>query len=426
MAASKKKRTKAAGTAKKTAARAAGGSRKKKTKRGTAGGRRPRTRATETRAASARLNESVPALALEGHTPQDAGTAALSGEPQGSMRFGLVGIGRCGSRMIEALRRLGYRRCMAMHTHPAAWEECALPEHEKLLLECGPRGAGKDLERGRSAVETHRESIAGALERVLAGQVDQVIVALGCGGGTGGGGIAPLLELLRSRAEPLGLSEPGHQIGCLCTLPTSAESSAPQVAANAAKVFGELTAMAASGRLSPLLVVDNDRVNRMYPELTVARFLPTINETTAGLFDIFNRLSALGSGASSFGSRAYRDLLRMGGCTVMGLATLDPAADEAALAGRVLAQVPGTLLADGFQMETARSVGVLAVAGGGILTASLRNRIEGALKTIEGITGKARFCASILEDDRPGLRLYTMMGGLGAPAERMARLKSAA
>lgn len=426
MAASKKKRTRAAGAAKKTTARAAGGSRKKKSTRGTAAARRPRTRTAEPRTPSARLAESVPALALEDHTPRDAGAAAVPGDPEGSLRFGFVGIGRCGSRMVEALRQLGYGRTIAIHTHPAAWEECALPDHDKLLLECGPKGVGKDLERGRSAVEAHREPIAGALERVLAGQVDQVVVALGCGGGTGGGGVAPLLELLRSRAEPLGLSEPGSQIGCLCTLPTSGESSAPQVAANAAEVFGELTAMASAGRLSPLVVVDNDRVNRMYPELTVARFLPTINETAAGLFDIFNRLSTLASGASGFGARPYRDLLRMGGCTVMGLATLDPAAEGAALAGRVLAQVPGTLLADGFQMETARSVGVLAVAGGGILDASLRSRIEGALKAIEGVTGKARFFASILEDDRPGLRLYTMMGGLAAPAERMARLKSAA
>ena len=426
MAASKKRRTKAAGAAGKTTTRATAGSRRKKTARAEAGGRRSRTRTGAANKQSARLPESVPALALEGHTPQVAGCAALPGEPHGSIRFGFVGCGRCGSRMIEALRRLGYRRCLAIHSHPAAWEECTLPEHDKLLLECGPKGAGKDLERGRTVVETHRESIAEALERVFAGQVDQVIVALGCGGATGGGGIAPLLELLRCGAKRLGLSEPATRIGCLCTLPTSAESSVPQVAANAATVFGELTGLAASGRLSPLVVIDNDRVSRMYPELTVARFLPTINETAAGLFDIFNRLSALGSGASSFGSRAYRDLLRVGGCTVMGLATLDPAADEAQLAGRVLAQVPGTLLADGFQMETARAVGVLAVAGGGILSASLCDRVGTALKTLEGLTGKARFHASILEDDRPGLRLYTMMGGLGAPTERMARLKAAA
>ena len=152
------------------------------------------------------MPESVPTLALEGHTPQVTGSAIPPGEPEGSLRYGFVGCGRCGSRMVEALRRLGYRRCLAIHTHPTAWEECTLPEPDKLLLPCGPRGAGKDLEQGRAAVIAHRDLIAEALERVLAGEVDQVVIALGCGGATGGGGIMPLMELLRSQAKRFGLT----------------------------------------------------------------------------------------------------------------------------------------------------------------------------------------------------------------------------
>ena len=211
----------------------------------------------------------------------------------------------------------------------------------------------------------------------------------------------------------------------MCTLPTAAEASAPRVAANVAAVTDELTRLAASGRISPLLIIDNDTINRMYPELTVANFLPTINETASGLLDIFNRLSA---SAAGFDGRAFTKVVRAGGWCVMGLATLDPNANEAALAVQMCTQVPATLLADGFKLETASAVGVLVVGSAGVFKSAtaLRKSLPGAVEALKQLTGRATLACGILEDDRPGLRVYTIIGGLEPPTQRLASLEPAA
>ena len=421
MASSKKNRAKAPAAQKSTARAAAAGAKKKSTTKKT------RRRARKG-AAPARVADGVPALALEGHTPWVADHAAASQEPEGSRRFGFIGCGRCGGRLVEALWRRGYGRVLVLHTRPQAYEACPLGQGHKLLLEAGTQGAGKDMALGRRAFEQGREAVLEATQRLFGGVVDHVMIALGGGGGTGGGAVLPLLEMLRAEAKALGLADPGTTIGVLCTLPTAARASVPHVADNARSVTGELTAQAAAGRLSPLVFIDNDRISRMYPDLIVSDFLPTINETTSGLFDIFNRLSAVVSGRTSFGAAAYEALLRAGGCAVMGLATLDPNLDERDLVEEVCAQVPGTLLADGFRLQSASAVGVLAVGGGGALAGDpgLRHRLAKALDALKGLMPEATFRRAVLEDDRPGLRIYTFISGLEAPAERLARLVPAA
>jgi len=121
------------------------------------------------------------------------------------------------------------------------------------------------------------------------------MVGFGAGGGTGSGSVVGLIEIAKRYARYIGLKNPDKKVGVVMTLPTVGEASSPLVAENAYNVACELSQMASAGKISPLIIVDNDKINKMYPGMTVKSFWPSINNTVASLFDIFNRLSALSS-----------------------------------------------------------------------------------------------------------------------------------
>jgi len=210
------------------------------------------------------------------------------------------------------------------------------------------------------------------------------------------------------------------------TLPTVGEASSPQVAENAWKVAAELSELAADGRISPLIFIDNDKVNKMYPGMTVKSFWPNINSTVAGLFDIFNRLSALSSRYTSFDPVDYQSIMQAGGCAIMGVTNVPDYKDRFAVSQAVKRNLQKTLLAGGFDLTTAKLAGCIVVAGKKLIedTKGLQDNIDYAFDNLSEITGRATIHRGIYEDRRDSLRVYTIIGGLDTCTSRLQELKS--
>ena len=373
-------------------------------------------------------NAAVPTLALEEHTPHMTRGKAVQDETCGSTKFAWLGSGQCGGRLAESFYNLGYRKALAVNTAYHDLEGLSLPDDQKFMMDIGRKGAGKEMARGRDAAIHYRQEIVNRMKRIFGDGVDHIMLTFGCGGGTGSGSAVPLVETITTYAKHIGLSRPAQRTGVLCTLPTVGEAASPRVAANAGRVLGELTTMAAQGKISPLIIVDNQKISRMYPGLTVTDFLPTINNTVSGLFDIFNRLSALPSPYIAFDSVDYQSIIRCGGCAIMGLTKVDTFHESFDLAQAIKGNLSKTLLADGFDLETAKVVGSIVVGGRSIFrnTPGLQDKIDHAFDALTDITGDATVHRGILEDEKPSIRVYTMIGGLDAPHERLARLREAA
>jgi cell division GTPase FtsZ len=368
----------------------------------------------------------LPVLDLEQHEPNIEQEGGVKDNIQGSTRYAWIGAGQCGGRLVKSFYDLGYKKVLAVNTTHHDLDLLEIPKEQKFLMDIGEKGAGKDMERGAKAVQQNQQQILHLARQRFGTQVDHIMVCFGAGGGTGSGSVTGLIETAKKYARYIRLEDPGNKVGVIMTLPTVGEASSPLVAENAHKVAHELSEMAEAGKISPLIIVDNDKINRLYPGLTVKSFWPSINSTVASLFDIFNRLSALSSPYTSFDPVDYHSIMQAGGCAIMGLTRVDKFNDKFAISEAVKKNLEKTLLAGGFDLSTAKLAGCIAVGGKKLMTnvKGLQDNIDYAFDVLSEITGQASIHRGIYEDNRDSLRVYTIIGGLDSPAVRLEELRN--
>jgi cell division GTPase FtsZ len=368
----------------------------------------------------------IPTLDLEKYEPVLEEEVGVKDHIKGSTRYAWLGGGQCGGRLVKSFYDLGYKKVLAVNTTHHDLDMLTIPEEQKFLMDIGEKGAGKEIERGERAIHQYQQEILHLVRQTLSTQVDHIMVCIGAGGGTGSGCVFGLVEIAKRYARYIGLKNPNKKVGVVMTLPTVGEASSPLVAENAYKVATRLSELASAGKISPLIIVDNEKINKMYPGLTVKSFWPSINNTVAGLFDIFNRISALSSPYTSFDPVDYHSIIESGGCAIMGLTKVNKFDDKFAISGAVKKNLQKTLLASGFNLTTAKLAGCIVVGGKRLMNdaGGLQDNINYAFDVLSEITGKATIHRGIYEDDRECLRVYTIIGGLDSPAARLEELRS--
>lgn len=363
--------------------------------------------------------------------PESVGLAPAPAAPPrrrrpavGSVRFAWLGAGHCGGRILAAFRSLGYGRTLALNTTRRDLDRLELPASHKMLLDIGREGAGKDMALGQKAVELHQQKILERMHKSFGGDTDHVMLCFGAGGGTGGGSIVELVTLARSYVRQIGLQRTGKSVGVIMTLPTAGEAASGAVGRNASIVAGELALMAHRGEISPLVIIDNDRVCPKQSNLTVKSYWPSINRRIAELFDTFNRQSWLPSEYTAFDPADYSSILTAGGCAVMGYTEIRDLYDRNCITRAIRDRLDQSLLAGSFDLSTARVIGGLVIGGQNQFAEipGLAETIQYAFDTLAQVTGNATVHRGIYEDDREVLRLYTLLGGCDAPDARLRRL----
>ena len=374
-----------------------------------------------TEPAEAAMNElEVPQLPLENFEIAPLPADQVQDKSGGSTVFGWVGIGQAGGRIAQSLHGLGYGKSIAVNTCPHDLEGAGVPASHKLWTNVGYEEGGKDMHRGQRAAEQYRQQLLQMIDRIFGNGVDHAMIAVGAGGGASGA-TAAVIDTLRAGAKRLGFRWPRRRIGVVCALPTAGEAASPRVRDNAYRLVTELSSLAQQGRIAPLIFVDNDKIQRLYPKLTVKQFWPSVNDTIAGLFHVFNRLSAQPSPYTSFDPSDYRSIMQAGGCTVMGMTKLSSFRGQDEIATALRQNLDKTLLADGFDLTTATQVGAIVVAGRKILaeTPGLQGLINRGFDVLTDLTGQATVHRGIYEDNRQSLRVYTVISGMSPPNDRI-------
>jgi cell division GTPase FtsZ len=368
----------------------------------------------------------LPTLDLEQYEPNTEEKTGVKDNIKGSTRYAWIGTGQCGGRLVKSFYDLGYKKALAVNTTHHDLDLLDIPDSQKFLMDIGEKGAGKDMERGEKAVQENQQQIMHLATQVFGSQVDHIMVCFGAGGGTGSGSVSGLIEVAKKYARYIRLADANKRVGVIMTLPTIGEASSPLVAENAHKAALELSQMAKAGKISPLIIVDNDKINRLYPGMTVKSFWPSINSTVASLFDIFNGLSAMSSRYTSFDPVDYHSIILSGGCTIMGLTKVSKFDDKFAISEAVKKNLEKTLLAGGFDLSTAKLAGCCVVGGKKLMNdvKGLQDNIDYAFDVLSEITGQASIHRGIYEDNRSSLRVYTIIGGLDSPTARLEELKS--
>lgn len=366
---------------------------------------------------------SLPTLPLEAFEVAPTPADAFEDSSGGSTTVGWIGIGQAGGRIARAFHGLGYGKSFVVNTCPHDLEGLDMAGRQKLLLDIGYEASGKDPMRGEKAAEQYRQQILYTMEHVFGQGVDHVMLAVGAGGGMGGATPA-VIDAVRAAAKRIGIRRAKKKVGVVCTLPTHGEAASPRLRDNAHQLVSQLSELARQRLVSPLIILDNEKVQRLYPNMTVKQFWPSVNETAAGLFHIFNRLSALPSPYTCFDPDDYRSLMQAGGCSVMGLTKVDPYIGRNDLADALRKDLDKTLLADGFDLRTAKQVGAIVVGGKKIMAerAGLQDVINRAFDVMTDLTGRATVHRGIYEDDKDSVRVYTMISGLEPPMQRLEEL----
>ncbi|MBN1818625.1 MAG: hypothetical protein JW828_14785 [Sedimentisphaerales bacterium] len=366
----------------------------------------------------------LPVLEIESFEPKPLVEAGVEDSYVGSTRYAWLGSGQCGGRLVKAFYDLGYKKVIAANTTHHDLDLLDIPKGQKFLMDIGEHGAGKDMARGAEAVGQTRQELLHEARQKFGTEVEHIMVCFGAGGGTGGGSAREMVGVAKDYARSIGKADPARSVGVLMTLPTVGESSSPQVAQNAYQVATEVGQMAMEGQISPLIIIDNEKISKMYPGLTVKDFWPSINSTVATLFDIFNRLSSLSSPYTSLDPVDYQSIIRAGGCAIMGLTKVNEYQDRFALSSAVRKNLAKTLLCDGYDLATAKVAGCAVVGGKSMMatTPALQDNINYAFDVLADITGNATIHRGIYEDQRNSLRVYTVIGGLDFPAERIEQI----
>ena len=367
---------------------------------------------------------SIPDLPLEDFEPDIAADEdEVEDKANGALTYGFIGAGQGGGRMVKAFYDLGYTKTLAINTAKNDLNLLDLPEDHKFYIDhYGDQGAGKDQTKAAIAFEAREQEVFNKLKSIVGESVDRIIICAGVAGGSGGGSVVPLVKLAKKYFTYVGREDASERVGVIASLPTTGESASPVVAKNAYNRMKNLCTMAEEKKFSPLIIVDNQKIKKLYPKLTVKAFWPTINNTVAGLFHIFNVLATQNSDYTSFDPQDYDSVMKSSGCMIMGVTAVKDFESETGVAMALKSNLETTLLAEGFNLKTATAAAGVVVGGTQIFeeTAGLMDNLEHAFSTLAAITGNAMVHRGIYEDpSKNKLVVYTLIGGLDAPQKRL-------
>lgn len=366
--------------------------------------------------------------------PQEAGASSVCDAfPQESaVNFAFLGSGQGGGRLAEAFYRLGYRRVAAVNT---ALQDLgglqALPEENKKLIDQG--GAGKDPAYAEKVFRTHRDEMYELMSRSFGDDVDRIILCIGGGGGTGGGSAKVLIPIAHELLQALGVeTDPVNdpRVGVICTLPTAGES--PQVQANSywlTRMLLQAASLVANPefRISPLILADNDRIRSIYPAATVADSWGLANSSITSLFHMFNILSNQPTPHTVFDKKDYDSVLRSGivmyGAVPVKAAGAAVAREDIGMAIRD--NINRNVLVRGMDLRTGKCAACIAVGDAETLGVVKQQDMEYGFSVLNRVLAPGAVVhRGIYQGARRGLTVYTMIGGLGEPVDRVRNLSA--
>lgn len=340
------------------------------------------------------------------NTIQDAAAVAF--------KFGFIGAGQGGSRIAETFHDLGYRRIGVINT--AQQDLNTIQLENKLCI--GEGGAGKDPAVAAKCYEAKAEDVLDFMKHSFGDEVDKIFVCAGAGGGTGSGSVIPLVkssqELLRT------LKSENTKVGVILALPKNSEGK--RVNANAYKTLQDAYALVEQGIVSPLILIDNEKIGTLYPNLAVSQFWKAANHSMAGLFHLFNHTAAKDSTYSAFDSNDYGSILNSG-LIVFGASPVDDWNDPIAISRAVRENLKNNILTGGVDLSTGSCAAAVMIGGIEQLNTIPQSSLDQAFDQLSRMLKPHSVVhRGIYSGDKPTLMVFSAVGGLDKPTSKLDEL----
>lgn len=360
-----------------------------------------------------------------------AETSVVEDECKCAFRLAFVGAGQGGSRLVESFWKLGYRRVCCVNTTKQDLAAIKIPEQNKLLMDIGSGGAGKDPAKGKEAATKYREDVYDLMQKSFGSKFDKIIVVACAGGGTGSGSVETLVQIAHDMAKSAKIEIEGGvpAVGVIVSLPKVTEGA--KVNANAYKVLDGLFACVGTGKtegrtISPLIVIDNDRVEKIYPNKPVSQFWDVANKSVTSLLHLFNVIAVHDSDYTTFDKADLEDLLTSG-AVCFGANPVKKWDTMADINTSIRDNLRNNILVGGFDVSQSKAAGCVFIASEDVLQKIPQGYLEhGFEMLVRTMRQGGVLHRGIYRGAKPGLVVYTMLGELGRPEERMAEIARAA
>ena len=328
-----------------------------------------------------------------------------------AFNFAVVGVGQGGSRLAESFWNLGYRRVGVINTAQQDLSLIKIPEENKLLI--GDGGAGKNPEAADEVFRTRYEDILDFLKKTFGTGYERVLVCAGAGGGTGAGGVSRVLEISHDLNQSLGkeTKDTDAKVGCILALPTRGEGI--KVQDNSKKTVGKVVDLQKAGVVSPLVILDNEKIKQLYPKLSVNQFWSTANNSICSIFHLFNKISAKESAYTTF-DKADLDTIFSSGIIMFG-ATPIKDTSETGISYAVRDNLRKNILA-GVDAATGNVAACVIIGDKESLDSIPQASLEHGFEQLSRMMGSnSTVHRGIYAGAKKGLAVYTAIGGLQAP-----------
>jgi len=332
-------------------------------------------------------------------------------------KFAIVGVGQGGSRLAETFWKLGYRRVAVINTAPQDLKSIKVPVANKLLV--GGQGAGKDRKLAEGIFKESREDILDFLKRTFKGGFNRALVCMGAGGGTGAGGGPVVIDIVHDLCQTYGIenADTDALVGAVVALPTRAEGS--KVRSNAKKTAEVLIDFSQKGTLSPLIILDNERIKQIYPKLSVNQFWGTANTSICSLFHLFNKIACQDSQYTAFDS-ADLDTVFSSGIISFGAVPVSrkgEAVEETDISYAVRDNLKKNILAN-IEVSTGNVAACVVIGDRKTLDNTAQESLEHGFEQLSRLLGDGSTVhRGIYHTQKKGLVVYTIIGGIKAPEQ---------
>ncbi len=336
-----------------------------------------------------------------------------------SFKFAFIGVGQGGSRVAETFHKMGYRKVCAINTAQQDLNTINLEDNRKLCI--GEGGAGKNPKKAGLKFDERKDDVIDFMRKNFGKKMDRVFVCAGGGGGTGTGCAVRTAEAIKEMLSLSDIECTSKKIGLILTLPKISEGK--KVCSNAAGALKVAYDAVKEGLISPLIVIDNEKINSLYPNLAVGKFWDTANRSIAGLFHLFNMTANKDSSFSSFDANDYRQVLDSGMLS-FGASPVKEWKDTFAISKTVRDNLKNNLLTGGIDLSSANSAGVIVIGSNEILNELPQENLDHAFEQFSRMMkGNSTVHRGIYSGTKPTLTVYTCMGGFDSPEEKIGQLK---
>jgi cell division GTPase FtsZ len=343
---------------------------------------------------------------------------------EAAFKLAFVGCGQGGSRIAESFYKLGYKRVCCVNTTDQDLKGIDIPDKNKLVIGDGHGGAGKNPENGAKAAASGYEDIYDLMRRSFGSQFDRIIVCVGAGGGTGTGSCETVINIARDIATSFKVQEEGGlpAVGVIASMPKVSEGG--RVNANAHGILSKLFDMVGgpgrlgNRRISPLIIVDNDRINKIYPQVAASKFWDVANRSITGLFHLFNSIAVKDSDFTTFDPSDFKDILDSGVLT-FGACPIKKWDEASDISHSIRDNLKRNVLVGGFDLKQARAAGCVFLAHSSVLDEIPQEYLEHGFEMLTRIMQPGSVLHRGIYKGGKGLVVYSILGDLKRPGERM-------